>query len=347
MAGLIRSQRGGFEKTVSAEIMAMIDTAALERLATDKYSRAWLDQFEEPTSKRYLRALGRFQKWLGKKPSTLLLEGRRRGPDNIKRELTRYRKHLIDGGMAPNSADQSTTVLRGYFAAGGVYLGRFHRKTRIPRKTYPPPTSDYLTRQNISDMVKSRNSIRDKFVIAFLAQTGQRIGILTAMKRDMMTKKVVRGHGIVRTPETFPNRRGRNVNKLRREYTFIVGRDTMKLLKLLDKVSPYEGGWLLRISSRQIGRIVDEAAETIGIQRKGPTTIGESWSAVHPNTLREYWRERMREAKADLYAVLHMWGSKVQSIYGVYELGDDELLKAYEQAEAKLSLDGEPEAGAP
>jgi integrase len=196
-------------------------------------------------------------------------------------------------------------------------------------------------------MVKSRNSIRDKFVIAFLAQTGQRIGILTAMKRGMMTKKVVRGHGIIKVPETFPNRRGRNVNKLRREYTFIVGRDTMKLLKLLDKVSPYEEGWLLRISPRQIGRIVDEAAEIIGIQKKGPTTIGESWSAVHPNTLREYWRERMREAKADLYAVLHMWGSKVQSIYGVYELSDDELLKAYEQAEAKLGLDGGPEAGAP
>jgi integrase len=246
--------------------------------------------------------------------------------------------------MAPNSADQSTTVLRSYFAAGGVYLGRFHRKARIPQKTYPPPTSDYLTRQNVSDMVKSRKRSRDKFVIAFLAQTGQRIGILTAMKRDMMTKKVVRGHGIVRVPETFPNRRGRNVNKLRREYTFIVGRDTMKLL---DDLPPCRGGWLLDVSLRQTGRIVDEAAQAIGIQKKGPTKIGESWSAVHPNTLREYWRERMREATADLYAVLHMWGSKVQSIYGVYELSDDELLKAYEQAEAKLSLEGDPEAAAP
>lgn len=344
MSGLVKRQTSG-SRNVPDEITVRANAAALERLAMDKHTRAWLDQFEAPTSKRYLRALGRFQKWLGKKPTRLLLEGRRRGPDDIRLELTRYRKDLVDRGLAPNSADQYTTILRSYFAAGGVYLGRFHRKTRIPQKTYPPPTPDYLTRQNVSDMVKSRNSMRDKFIVAFLAQTGQRVGILTAMKRDMMTKKVMRGHGIVRVPETLRNRQGRNVNKLRRQYTFVVGRDAMKLLKLLDRVSLYEGGWLLHISSRQIGRIVDEAAETIGIQKKGPTTIGELWSAVHPNTLREYWRERMREAKADLPSVLHMWGSNVPSTYGVHEFRDDELLKEYEQAETKLSLNAEPEVG--
>jgi integrase len=265
----------------------------------------------------------------------LLLNARRRGPENANRALTDYYNYLIeDERMAPTSANQYITRLRGYFTANGVYLGRFHQKTDV-QATYERPKAGSLSRQDIANMVKSRDSIRDKFVIAFLAQTGQRIGILTAMKRDMVTEKVVRGHGIVRVPSTFLNRQGQNVNTLGREYTFIVGRDTMKLLRLLDKHSWDEEG-RLKLSPRQTGRIVDEAAEAIGIQEKQPTRIGGSWSDVHPNTFRKYWRKRMFDAKADKAAVLHMMGSNLPSI--LTEPTDKELLEAYEKAESKLNL---------
>lgn len=316
----------------------MINTPALERLAGDKYTKIWLAHFERPNRERKLRNLYRFREWLGKEPKTLLLDARRRGPENVNRALTDYYNYLIeDEGKAPTSADQYVTRLRGYFTANGVYLGRFYRKTDV-QATYEPPTARSLPRQEVSNMVKSRKRARDKFVIGFLAQTGQRIGILTAMKRKMMTEKVVRGHGIVRVPATFPNRRGQNVNTLGHEYTFIVGRDTMKLLRLLDKLSRYKEGWLLNVSQRQMGRIVDEAAQAIGIQKKEPTKIGESWSAVHPNTLRKYWKNCMFDAKADTRAVLHMMGSNVPSILRGWEPTDEELLKAYEKAESRLGV---------
>jgi hypothetical protein len=112
----------------------------------------------------------------------------------------------------------------------------------------------------------------------------------------------------------------------------------MKLLPLLDKRSWDKEG-RLKLSSRQMGRIVDEAAEAIGIQDKPPTKIGESWSDVHPNTLRKYWRKCMFDAKADPRAVLHMMGSNLPSILRGWEPTDKELLEAYEKAESKLSLD--------
>jgi integrase len=308
---------------------------ALERLAADKYTKIWLAQYGRPRRERYLRDLGRFREWLGKEPKILLLDARRRGPENANRALTDYYNYLTeDEKKAPTSANQYVTRLRGYFTANGVYLGRFHRKTDV-QATYERPKASSLSRQDVANMVKSRNEPRDKFVIAFLAQTGQRIGILTAIKRKMMTEKVVRGHGIVRVPATFPNRRGQNVNTLGREYTFIVGRDTMRLLPLLDERSWDKEG-RLELSPRQIGRIVDKAAEATGIQDKPPTRIGNSWSDVHPNTFRKYWRKCMFDAKADMRAILHMMGSNLPSI--LPEPTDKELLEAYEKAELKLIL---------
>ena len=266
-----------------------------------------------------------------------MLEARRRGPENVNRRLTDYYNCLTeDEGKAPTSANQYITRLRGYFTANGVYLGRFQRKTDV-QATYERSKANSLSRQDVSNMVKSRKKARDKFVIAFLAQTGQRIGILTAIKRKMMEEKVLRGHGFVRVSSTFPNCRGQNVNTLGREYTFIVGPDTMKLLQLLDKRT-WDKEERLKLSPRQMGRIVDEAADAIGIQDKPPTKIGESWSDVHPNTFRKYWRKCMFDAKADPRAVLHMMGSNLPSILRGCELTDKELLEAYEKAESKLSL---------
>jgi integrase len=309
----------------------------LEHLGADKSTKRWLAQYERPRRERYLRDLGRFREWLGKEPKILLLDARRRGPENANRALTDYYNHLIeDEGKAPTSANQYITRLRGYFTANSVYLGRFHRKTDL-LAAYERPKASSLSRQDVSNMVKSRKKTRDKFVIAFLAQTGQRMGILTAMNRKMMTEKVIRGHGIVRVPATLLNHRGQNVNTLRREYKFIVGRDTMKLLRLLDALSWDKEG-RLKVSPRHVERIVDKAAEAIGIQDKQPTKIGASWSDIHPNTFRKYWKKCMVEAKADTGAVLHMMGSNLPSILRSREFTDRELLEAYEKAESKLEV---------
>jgi integrase len=317
----------------------MVATPPPQCLAADKHTRIWLAQYERPRRERYLRDLGRFRKWLGREPRILLLDARRRGPENVNRALTDYYNYLVeDEAKAPTSANQYITRLRSYFTANGQYLGRFHRKTDV-QATYERTKASSLLPQDISNMVKSRKKARDKFVIAFLAQTGQRIGILTAMKEKMMREKVIHGHGIVRVPATFPNRRGQNVNTLGREYTFIVGRDTMKLLPLLDlDKRPWDKEGRLKVSPRQMGRIVDKAAQAIGIQDKPPTKMGESWSDVHPNTFRKYWKKCMLDAKADTRAVLHMMGANLPSILQGWEPTDKELLEAYEKAESRLSL---------
>jgi hypothetical protein len=245
--------------------------------------------------------------------------------------LREYYRFLIDEKRnAKSSAAQWYGLLRRYFTVNGVDLGRFPEIDVQSVYEKPGVPSQY----SVKEMVQGCDIPRDKFVIAFLAQTGQRIGVLTAMKRNMITK-VASGHGIVKVPPTFRNPRGENVNELELPYAFVIGRDTMRLL---GKLPLYEERWLLDISQRQMGRIVDEAARAVRIQEKKRTEIGRSWSTVHPNTFRKYWRNRVIEAGTDLRLVMHMMGYRVPSVLGSWEPTDEELLKAYKRAEPKLEV---------
>jgi integrase len=269
----------------------------------------------------------------GIEPKALLVEATqsRRGAERIKRVLREYYRHLMDEKRAKSTAGQWYAVVRSFFTAQGVRLGSFPRNIGV-QSVYEKPGTP--TQDEVKKMVQSRGKVRDKFVIAFLAQTGQRIGILTAMKRNMVTQ-VSPTHGIVKVPPIFRNPQGENVNRSELPYAFVVGRDTMRLL---GELPLYEGGWLVDISQRQIGRVVDEAARAVRIQQKKRTDIGRSWSAVHPNTLRKFWRTRMREAGTDLSLILHMMGYKLPSILGSWEPTDENLLKSYEKAESRLEV---------
>jgi integrase len=244
--------------------------------------------------------------------------------------LGQYCRFLINKGNTKGSAVQWYALLRRYFTANGADLGKYPKIDVRPRYEKPEvPSQD-----SVQEMVQSCDSPRDRFLIAFLAQTGQRIGVLTAMKRNMITK-VASGHGIVKVPQTFPNPQGENVNELELPYTFVIGRDTMRLL---GELPLHEGGWLLDISLRQIGRIVDQAAQAVRIQEKERTDMGRSWSTVHPNTFRKYWKDCMIRAGSDPRCFMHMMGNRVPSVLGSWEPTDDKLLEAYKKAESKLEV---------
>jgi integrase len=304
----------------------------------DTYVDKWLGEYRQDAQRqRRLRALGRFGQWLqstcGMEPKALLLKAKkgRLEPEKVERMLREYYRFLIDQRKnAKSSAAQWYALLRSYFTVNGIDLGRFPEIG--VQSVYEKATAP--SQDSVREMVQSCHSLRDRFVIAFLAQTGQRIGVLTAMKRNMITK-VASGHGLVKVPPILRNRQGENVNELELPYTFVIGRDTMRLLRELPL---YEGGWLLDISRRQIGRIVDEAARAVRIQQKKRTEIGRSWSAVHPNTFRKYWRNRMIEAASDRSLVIHMMGYKVPRVLGTCEPTDENLLETYEKAEWTLKV---------
>jgi integrase len=148
------------------------------------------------------------------------------------------------------------------------------------------------------------------------------------------------GFGIVEVPPELLNAKGRNVNKGRTRYKFVIGLDTMRLLSQLPRTE-----WVFRsqktelsVSVRQIERIISDAAEKVGVQRKFQTKIGSKYE-VHPHVFRRYWKHQMRQGGVTDETLLdYMLGHRL-SYRGTYDsYPDEDLLKAHKQAEAYLKV---------
>ncbi|MCJ7455718.1 tyrosine-type recombinase/integrase [Candidatus Bathyarchaeota archaeon] len=178
-------------------------------------------------------------------------------------------------------------------------------------------------------MFDKMENLHDKAFIAFLAQTGQRVGVLAAIKHDDIIH--VGSHGVVEVPPNFPK------NKQRVRYKFVIGEDTMGLLKELQEKNP--SGPSIFQSQRQMGRIVDEAAREIGIQKEMTTRLGRKMLLVHPHTFRKYWKKQVREPLGDSDLVNCMMGHK-PPYRGAYDHFNDntDLVERYKKSERNLRI---------
>jgi integrase len=297
----------------------------------------WLSHFDTQTTKdRHSNALRRFETCVGQKANELLEIGRKRvnvgqAPEEVEDALLKWHHSLINQGLAPTSAAQWYSVARGYFTANYLRLGRTPRDISVSGATYE--TTRPLAQKQVRKMIKSLDDPRDKLVVAFLAQTGQRLGVMTALKYPMIRR--IQTRGLVEVPPRLTNPHGENVNKAEVRYRFIIGSNTMKLIQqVADK-----DGWILSLSERQIGRVVDEAAKTVGIQETKETALKRFSHFVHPHVFRRYWKRQMKHGGVKDPDLLNfMMGHKL-AYAGAYDsFTDEDLIKAYKRAERQLRI---------
>ena len=208
--------------------------------------KRWLARFPDASDDaqdRRLRALARFEATMQTTHDALLQQARKRlaegqAPEELEEVFVEYYRRQRKRGVQPNSAMMWCRVILGFFSANHVTIRGLPRQMMTTQddawETTFIPTQDQVRR-----MVETRESPRDKTLIAFLAQTGQRVGVLTAMKTELIRK--FDPHRIVEVPPTFKNPRGENVNKYRVRYKFVIGEDTMQLISDL---TSWEEGWL-------------------------------------------------------------------------------------------------------
>jgi integrase len=183
---------------------------------------------------------------------------------------------------------------------------------------------------------------RNKAVIAFLAQTGQRESVLAGITWEMIQtgKRIAlryrdRSHAVIGIGPEFPK------NKLRQRYRFVIGSNTMKLIERLTR--PHVGMVFRtakgkdKMAVRTIARIVDTAADACEIQYETERKFrGWMWHTVHPHVFRRYWKSQMKAGGAkDEKLLEYMLGHHV-SAYDAWTEAD--LLRNYRMAEHKLAV---------
>lgn len=324
----------------------------------DESVRRWLLRYDasdasDDEQNRRLRTLTRFEATMQITHDALLAllqqdckrcaEGQ---VPELKEVIEEFYRRLGKEGLQPNSRVVTCRPILSFFSANNVTIKDLPREMRKAQdnawETTFIPTQDQVRR-----MIESRKSTRDKTIIAFLAQTGQRIGVLTAMRMELIRKFESDKHGIVEVSPTFKNPIGKNVNKGEVRYKFVIGEDTMQFID--DLANGRKEGWLFEggysnkpgMSARQIGRVVDEAAEAVGIQSPIQTEIARrSLHVIHPHIFRRTWVERVTDGGMLETHREHMMGHKLpNSTYLVGLLTDDKLVRAYTKAEPNLSLE--------
>jgi integrase len=309
------------------------------------YVRKWLDSYPRDAKQRKRRqeAMERFREFVGRDPVALLEKALEttHGCEEVEDVLSEYYRRLQGEGCNERSARQWVSVVKAFFTKNGARLGRVPLDT-LSQRHYPPTST--LDQGDVEKMIQKRDNIQDQLVIAFLAQTGQRIGVLTAMKKGMIKEEGPKAfpYGLVEVRDRdLVNRDGRNVNKSRIRYRFVIGRETMQLVK---KMPDYQGGWLFDIAERQMGRIVDEAADAAGIQRRIATGIAKRFiRTVHPNAFRPYWKNQMKQGEVkDSDMLEFLMGNKLPYDGASDIFSAEKVLNAYKTAERKLELHFRP-----
>jgi len=328
----------------------------------------WLEDTKETTRVEYSKVLKRFARWLAKEGMDwrCFLPVCKADPNRGELALRRYHNSLIAEQLAPLTANTHYQVIRSLLRFSGVSL----RPCRRARAAVRYESRRLYTQEEVRLMVEAAKNFRDKAIIAFLAQSGQRVGVLTAMRWGHVRAQMESGERIVivDVPEYLEGPRGFNVNKVSVQYRFVLLGDAVRLIR---KMMEQRGSWgekigdespLFRSYNRArkttggiqkvrrdkpgealtvpgIEMIVKKAADDAGVQRYIMTKLGKGIAQIHPHGFRRYFKQRMREGGVQDEALLDfLIGHKVayDGAYDVFAPGY--IRREVERAEPCLSL---------
>lgn len=257
--------------------------------------------------------------------------------DLIKAYVDQRTKSRQDGGtgLSENSAIGEFNDLSAFFESNRVLITtKPSKRLRIHGPRYKK-TKFILKQKDVKRMVKSARKLLWKAVIAFLAQTGQRQGVIRALK-PMMIKRKDR-YGIVTVDIKLLDWKGINVNKVPTAYQFIIGRQSLRLIdKLVSAKKLGKDDWICHITDTQITRLVEQTADRIGIQEITPKDDGTNLHQVSPHRLRDYWKYQMKQAGVEDRMLEYMMDHRPSPYDRVYE--EELLLSAYKKAEPLLRV---------
>ena len=241
----------------------------------------------EHTRRDYVRHVRRFAAFLGRSPDTAT-------PDDVRR----FQVHQAEAGATASTINSAVSALRFLFA---VTLDRADLARRLVIMRNVRKLPDVLSVDEVARLLEATSGLKYRAALGVAYGAGLRVSEVTHLKVDDIDSKRM----LIRVEQ----------GKGRKDRNAMLSPQLLELLRLWwregkRRTVMLPHGWLFPgrsytdpISTRQLHRVVQEAAEAAGIRKR-----------VHPHTLRHSFATHLLEQDVDIRVIQVLLGhSKLET----------------------------------
>jgi len=323
----------------------------------------------QSTRRSYLYYLNRFCGKVGKNPDELIAERKehlKSSDEDVKRQ---HEETLLEYFNRLNETSSRNTALINLKAIRSFYKANYLELKIETPGAWAAVTDKVPSLEDISKMMEVAKSPVEKAIIIFAAQSGQRVGVVSAMTYGMIKEGLNRGKSpiCIQVSGALGDSKGEKVNKNRQAYCVFIGADTINAIKsyidhmkamghtfkdtsplfLTDrKLRGFAGtkdteAKFKPVDKRTMNRIIRRCAikaglmDADGIQTPG----GVTRYPIHFHCMRKFWVTAMEQAGVAKPWHEYMSGHSLGVLDKAYSRPTGEQLKeAYRRAESYMGV---------
>ncbi len=289
----------------------------------------WMLGLSQSSKRPYLRHFTLFCEYAGRDPEQLI-EWAKSDKTKVHERAKQFFHRLADLSIPMASRVQAYTAIRSFFSHNDQPLGK---APRVLTESTKIRSNRLLKPREICDMLSSVRNIKSKAIISLLVQSGQRVGLFSALRYGHVRHQVERAVSpvVVEVSSSLTNGRDQGANKDRTNYRFAFGKESRDYIVQMMNQRRHAGeiiddsSWLFRsayqwetnaagvgaprwfepnergepLHAWWISRLVIRAAYTAGVQSEKvlinyPDGFPRRFNNVHARALRAFWKHQMR-----------------------------------------------------
>jgi integrase len=323
----------------------------------------WMLGLSQSSKRPYLRYFTLFCEYAGRDPERLI-EWAKSDRTKVHEKAKQFYYRLADLAIPNASRVQAYTAIRSFFAHNDQPLGK---ASRVLTDSMKIRSNRLLKPREICDMLSCARNIKTKAILSILAQSGQRVGLLSALHYGDVREQIERAVSpvVVEVSSSISNERDQGANKDRTNYRFAFGKESRDYIVQMMNQRRHAGeiindsSWLFRAAYRWetnaagvgvprwfephergepihawwISKLVVQAAYAAGVQSEKvlinyPDGFPRRFANVHATAFRAFWKHQMRLAGVvDADLLDFMMGHVVRRYPTVLDVYDAEYVR--------------------
>ena len=334
----------------------------------------WTLGLADSTKRQYLRFLKLFCEFTGKDPFQLI-RWVKKDRTRVHQKLKEFHHHMAKFNVSPGNKNYGYIALRSFFFHNDYPLGKAPGLLMSQSRFREPRL---LRSVEVGDMISCASHIRSKAIISLLAQSGQRIGVLAALRYGAIRRQIEQAISpvIVEVSSGLQNGKDLSANKGKTNYRFAFGKESRNyIIQMINKRRQRgepidDDSWLFRCGLKSDQRpgglfypkryepserggpltpywfneVVVRAAKAAGIQSekmvlKDSTGRPRHFQEVHAHILRLFWKHQMRTGGVTDPDLLNFMMGHTPRYGGAYDVFDQDYVRnEYAKAEPYLTV---------